>query len=388
MSGPMTGRQRMLTAFARREADHVPVCPDISAMVPVRLSGRPFDEMFLDGLPHDGYASASVAQAYVDAVKYYGMDGWYIYGSLPEIVPESRPRWEKRFTPRPGGGQICYAVAHTPYGDLTRQTIYFPDEPPWEEEKPIKDLRRDWPRLRALLGEDEQWRWEPTFADRDRIGELGVYALSIGIPQDWWFFQRDGGYNTMFYDFVDEPAYMQEVIEFYTRYALARLRAALAARPDEVVLGGSASSLSASSLKNFLAYDLPFIQEAARLCKEAGIFSHLHVCGRSRAIVDVVAQETDVDIIEPLEEPPGGDVDIAEVKRRYGHRLCLKGNLNTYEFMLRATPEQVEERAKRLIDDCAPGGGFILSTGDQCGRDTPDANLFKLVEVAKTYGRY
>jgi hypothetical protein len=59
----------------------------------VCLSGRPFDEMFLHGLPHNGYASASVAQAYVDAVKFYGMDGWYIYGSLPEIIPEDRPQW-------------------------------------------------------------------------------------------------------------------------------------------------------------------------------------------------------------------------------------------------------------------------------------------------------
>jgi hypothetical protein len=49
--------------------------------------------MFLDGLPHNGYASASVAQAYVDAVEFYGMDGWYIYGSLPEIIPEDRPQW-------------------------------------------------------------------------------------------------------------------------------------------------------------------------------------------------------------------------------------------------------------------------------------------------------
>jgi len=78
---------------------------------------------------------------------------------------------------------------------------------------------------------------------------------------------------------------------------------------------------------------------------------------------------------------------MAEVKRRYGRRLCLKGNINTFGFMLNATPVQVEEKAKRLIDDCAAGGGFVLSTGDQCGRDTPDANLFKLVEVAQTYGR-
>jgi uroporphyrinogen decarboxylase len=181
---------------------------------------------------------------------------------------------------------------------------------------------------------------------------------------------------------------MQEVFAFYTRYALARIRAALAARPDEIMLGGSASSLSVSSPALFRKYDLPFIQEAARLCREAGVFSHLHVCGRSMAIVEMVAEESDVDVIEPLEEPPAGDVDIAEVKRRYGHRLCLKGNINTFEFMLRATPEQVREKARRLIDDCADGGGFVLSTGDQCGRDTPDANLFALVEVARTYGRY
>src|ERR671924_966275 len=94
MPQSMTGRERMLTAFRGGKADTVPVSPDISAMVPVRLSGRPFDEMFLDGLPHNGYASASVAQAYVDAVKYYGMDGWYIYGSMRETSADGRPHWQ------------------------------------------------------------------------------------------------------------------------------------------------------------------------------------------------------------------------------------------------------------------------------------------------------
>ena len=56
--------------------------------------------------------------------------------------------------------------------------------------------------------------------------------------------------------------------------------------------------------------------------------------------------------------------------------------------MLRGSVEDVERAARRAIDDAGAGGGFILSTGDQCGRDTPEANLFKLVEVAETYGRY
>jgi uroporphyrinogen decarboxylase len=384
----MTGRARMLAAFAHQKPDYVPVSPDISAMVPVRLTGRPFDEMFLDGKPHNGYASASVAQAYVDAVKYYGMDGWYIYGSMREISPQDRPQWKSRLEPHLEGGQVKYETAKTPYGELSRRILYPTTEPPWDEEKPVKDLHRDWPKLRAMMGEDENWCWEKKFNDRDRIGELGVYSVAIGIPQDWWFFQRDGGYNVMFYDYADDPAYIEEIFDFYTRYALARVEAACVAGADEIMLGGSASSLSVSSPRNFRKYDLPFIQKAAEICKRYGVYSHLHVCGRSRKVVEMVAEETEVDVMEPLEELPGGDVDIAEIKRRYGSKLCIKGNINTFEFMLRATPEQVEEKARRLIDDCAADGGFVLSTGDQCGRDTPDANLFKLVEVAREYGKY
>jgi uroporphyrinogen decarboxylase len=56
--------------------------------------------------------------------------------------------------------------------------------------------------------------------------------------------------------------------------------------------------------------------------------------------------------------------------------------------MLNGSVDEVIREAKACIDAAAAGGGFILSTGDQCGRDTPDENLFALVEVAKTYGRY
>jgi len=59
----------------------------------------------------------------------------------------------------------------------------------------------------------------------------------------------------------------------------------------------------------------------------------------------------------------------------------------TTEVMLRGTADDVERAAKKCVDDAAAGGGFILSTGDQCGRDTPVENIWKLVEVCKTYGR-
>ena len=38
--------------------------------------------------------------------------------------------------------------------------------------------------------------------------------------------------------------------------------------------------------------------------------------------------------------------------------------------------------------DAGEGGRFILSTGDQCGRDTPDENLRALVEAVEEFGVY
>lgn len=181
---------------------------------------------------------------------------------------------------------------------------------------------------------------------------------------------------------------MEYVWEFWAERSLGHLHAVLEAKPDEVMFGGSSASLSISSPAIIQEYELPFLQRASRICREAGVVSHLHVCGRSWKLVEMVAEQTDIDVMEPMEEPPGGDVSLAEAKRRIGNKLCIKGNINTFEFMLRANPEQVGEKCKRCIDAAGPGGGYVLSTGDQCARETPHANIFKMVEVAKTYGEY
>lgn len=381
----MTSKERILTAMRGGKADYVPVSPDISVMVPDRLTGRPFYELHLDGREHNGWTSASHSEAYVEAVKYFGMDGFYMYGGLKEIRPEGAPEFKSQVSDSPEG-KIVERICRTEKGDLREKEIYFGDEPPWRLEKPVKNLEEDFEKLQLMMGHD--WKWEKTFNDIDRIGDLGVYLGMVPVFQDWWFYYRDGGFEQLFMDFMMEPAFMDRVHEYWMDWALANVRAMVEAKPDVIMLGGSSASLSISSPDIFRKYELPFIKEATKICRNAGAISHLHVCGKSWQLVEMVAEETDLTSMEPLEEPPSGNVDLAEAKRRVGHKLCIKGNINTTEFMLRATPEEIEEKCKRLIDIAGRDGGFILSTGDQCGRDTPDANLFKMVEVAKTYGKY
>ena len=83
-----------------------------------------------------------------------------------------------------------------------------------------------------------------------------------------------------------------------------------------------------------------------------------------------------------------GDCDLSEIKKLYGNKIALMGNIQTTDVLLFGTPEDVRKACMKAIDDAAQNGGFILSSGDQPGRDTPDENLFAMVETAKTYGRY
>ena len=96
--------------------------------------------------------------------------------------------------------------------------------------------------------------------------------------------------------------------------------------------------------------------------------------------MEVCAEETDLDSINPLQQPTMGDVDLAEAKQAYGDRRCLKGNVGT--------PEDVGQDVLRCLEAAREGGGSILFTEKQLGRDTPFDNIERLIAVAHEYGRY
>jgi uroporphyrinogen decarboxylase len=64
------------------------------------------------------------------------------------------------------------------------------------------------------------------------------------------------------------------------------------------------------------------------------------------------------------------------------------GNLHTTEVMLRGSVKDIRRESLKAIRAAGENGGFILSTGDQCGRDTPDANVREMVNVVNEFGAY
>lgn len=377
----MTGRERMLIAMQNGQPDRVPCAPDISTMIPERLTGKPFWEIELRGNP-------PLWKAYVDAVRYFGIDAWFIYGALNYIYADSQIHTTSSIVSQTEERLVMAFTHSTPAGDLHGEMTYFVADSASPTGKMVKNLEQDFARLKFLYPEIIGYDAATFEAMRAEVGDLGAFGATVTYPgfQNWYTMVQ-GGLEDLTYAYYDNHDLIEEWREMEHRRAVRIMELTLDAKPDFVLLGGS-GSITMQSPKLFRELSLPSIKVMTRMAKEAGIPTMLHSCGKERALVEMCANETDLNCANPLEGPPMGDCDLAELKRTFGHRTAFMGNLHTTDVMLRGTVDAVERAAKQCIDDAAQGGGFILSTGDQCGRDTPDENIFKLVEVCKTYGQY
>jgi len=375
----MTPRERLLTVLRGEIPDHVPVCPDISNMVPARLTGKPFWDIYVHQDP-------PLWKAYIDAVKHFGIDGGielYSFGDMFSDQPETETRIVKRNTENSSfitqnyypqtGTWDKYVDVHTadnpPSMFVKPATLSLPDIP--DQSEPIENIKQ-WPTGFEL------WK-----LIKQEMGDHGIVGMCSGMTTCLLQTPDD------VYEYYENPSIYHERAAQMLETVKRRLKmiAASGLKPDFLFCGAS-GSLILQSPAIFRELILPTLKETTRLAAEMGIPTHVHSCGPEKELVKIAVEETDLTIIDPLEISPMGDCNLAELKKLYGHKIILKGNLHTTDIMLNGSTDDVIKASKKAIDDAAHRGRFILSTGDQCGRDTPEENIQAMINTAKTHGKY
>ena len=79
-------------------------------------------------------------------------------------------------------------------------------------------------------------------------------------------------------------------------------------------------------------------------------------------------------------------MDIVKAKEILGDTACICGNLPT-SLLVYGKKERVVEETKRMLDACAPGGGFIMDCSivlDNAKKENLDA----WYETTMEYGKY
>lgn len=139
-------------------------------------------------------------------------------------------------------------------------------------------------------------------------------------------------------------------------------------------------------------YDLVtcYLIPMCREIKAAGGIVRIHSHGKVGRVLDQFAL-TEADAIDPIEPPPDGDIELAEVKRLYGDRFCLFGNIELKELEV-SDKARVDYLIQRAMQDAKEGSGFVLMP-TAAPINTPlspktEENYVQMIDSALKYGQY
>jgi uroporphyrinogen-III decarboxylase len=137
------------------------------------------------------------------------------------------------------------------------------------------------------------------------------------------------------------------------------------------------------SNKDFKTFYWPTLKAVILGLIKEGVVPYLFVEGGYNQRLDII---TDPDIPAASTIWIFDQTDMLEVKKRFTGWACFGGNVPA-SLLKAGTPKEVEEHVKQLLDDLAPDGGYILSTGAVLDDATAE-NLHAMIDTTKEYGRY
>jgi uroporphyrinogen-III decarboxylase len=262
----------------------------------------------------------------------------------------------------------------------------------WTEEHFIKDVAD----LDAYLSLPEpELAIEPNLAAlldiEERLGDTGLAMISCGDPicaAAPLFDMSDYMVIAM-----TEPERFHRLLERLARPIWALTEAAAKAAPGRLwrICGPEYASPPYLPPALFREYVVRYTEPMVKAIQKHGGYARLHSHGRLRDILDDIAG-MGCDGLDPIEPPNQGDVELWEVREKYGSQMVLFGNLEASD-LVNLPAEDFEANVRQAVDEGTrgEGRGFVLQpSACPCGRTiTPRIlrNYEVMVELAEEYSR-
>lgn len=189
----------------------------------------------------------------------------------------------------------------------------------------------------------------------------------------------------MYMDLYDDPEAVKtaarEVNETLKEYTTALIDVGVHA----VMLDTLYASGSIMSKDMWMEMEGGLVTELANVCHDRKVPVMIHNCGQN--IYFDVQIETMKPVAISFHHPPDDCKDFAETKAKWGNKVGLAGCVPPFMAHL-GTDEEWEKECKRHIDLFAKGGGYMLATGCEYPANASFDRAKKMVEIARTYGKY
>lgn len=184
-----------------------------------------------------------------------------------------------------------------------------------------------------------------------RVGDRGV--AMVGIGHAGYAVQKLMGSETLAYFSIDERESLSNLIRVYSERLLAHTKAILDLGIKEPIFHWVGPEVYLPPLMGVDDFE-EFVHDMDKpICDaihNAGGYVWVHSHNKVAKFIDSFI-DMGVDVLNPLEPPKNGDIDLNGIIAKYGNRIGWEGNIEIQEI-IQSSPE----RLRSLIDDCVEAG--------------------------------
>lgn len=208
-----------------------------------------------------------------------------------------------------------------------------------------------------------------------------VYQLGFSLYERAWTLR---GLEQLLADFIENPAFVEDLLHAICEYNLRQLEAALGYDLDAVYFGddwGQQHGLQ-MGIDTWRRFIKPVLRRMYGFVRQRGKYVFIHSCGDVDELFDDLV-ELGVNCFNPFQPEV---MDVAALMKKYRGRLAFHGGLSTQKTLPRGTPEDVRRETRWLID-LGREGGYILAPAHAVEGDVPLENMLAFIGAAQEQQR-
>jgi len=212
-------------------------------------------------------------------------------------------------------------------------------------------------------------------------------AVAVMLRDGWSEARNLHGYTETLIDLIDNPKLIKNIIEKAVDYysELGRLSAKIGvdiAFAGDDFAGKNGMLMSPAQFKEIL---YPAMKRLFKNWHSYGLYVVKHCDGNLYPVMDLLI-DAGIDCLHPIDPIAGMSLD--KVKKEYGDKICIMGNVNCAGNLVFGTKEDVTNEVVRCIKVAAEGGGYILSSSNSILKSVKPENYVAMVEATHKYGKY
>jgi uroporphyrinogen decarboxylase len=215
----------------------------------------------------------------------------------------------------------------------------------------------------------------------------GKYAIGVHLNDVLSIPRNLMGFEELMLAFCTEPALIRRLVKMSVDLNIQLAGEAARHGADFVFTGDDYSSAQGPfmSPNTFRELLYPGLKRAVNGFHDHGLPVIKHTDGNILPIMDMIL-DAGFESLDPID--PLGGMDMAFMKRKYGHLVALKGNVNCATTLVSGTAEDVVQETLGVIRAAAEGGGLIVSSSNSIHSTVAPQNYLAMLSTIKAYGRY